>query len=55
MRLEAAIRGNLVDFMKQQKDQAEAAVTSGIREVTTRIKDDLRTLPSISFDNRGII
>lgn len=42
MRVEAAIRGNLPKFMKQQQEAAEAAVTGGITEITTHIKDDLR-------------
>jgi hypothetical protein len=42
MRLEAAIKGNLTKFMKQQQEAAEAAVTGGVSEITTHIKDDLR-------------
>ena len=42
MRLEAAIKGNLPKFMKQQQEAAEAAVTGGVSEITTHIKDDLR-------------
>jgi len=42
MRLEAAIKGNLTKFMKQQQEAAEQAVTGGVSEITTHIKDDLR-------------
>jgi len=42
MRLEAAIKGNLPKFMKEQQAAAEVAVTSGISEITTRIKEGLR-------------
>jgi hypothetical protein len=42
MRLEAAIKGDLTKFMKQQQQAAEAAVTGGVSEITTHIKDDLR-------------
>ena len=42
MRLEAAIKGDLTKFMKQQQEAAEAAVTGGVSEITTHIKDDLR-------------
>ncbi len=42
MRLDAAIKGNLTKFLKQQQDAAEAAVTGGVSEITTHIKDDLR-------------
>lgn len=43
MRLDAAIKGNLTKFMKQQEEAAQAAVTGGISEITTHIKDDLRS------------
>ena len=42
MRIDAAIRGNLPKFMKAQQEAAEAAVTGGITEISTHIKDDLR-------------
>lgn len=42
MRLDAAIKGNLPKFMKQQQEAAEAAVTGGVTEIATHIKDDLR-------------
>ena len=43
MRLDAAIKGNLTKFMKQQEEAAQAAVTGGVSEITTHIKDDLRS------------
>ena len=43
MRVDAAINGNLTKFMKQQEEAALAAVTGGISEITTHIKDDLRS------------
>ena len=43
MRLEAAIKGNLPKFMKQQQEAAEVAVTKGVSEIANRIKEDLRT------------
>lgn len=42
MRLDAAIKGDLNKFMKEQQAAAEAAVTGGISDITTHIKDDLR-------------
>lgn len=42
MRLDAAIKGDLRKYMKLQQAAAEAAVTGGISEITTHIKDDLR-------------
>ena len=42
MRLEAAIQGNLNDYMKQELDAAETAVTAGVKEVTEGVKGDLR-------------
>ena len=42
MRLEAAIQGNLAEYMKQEIAAAETAVTAGIREVTNGVKTDLR-------------
>ncbi len=42
MRLEAAITGNLRAYIEAQKNAAETAVTEGVREIATRIKDDLR-------------
>jgi len=42
MRLDAAIQGNLTKFLKAQQDAAEAAVTAGVSEIATKIKDDLR-------------
>ena len=41
MRLEAAITGNLHEFMKRQAMAAEAAVTAGVREVSLAAKSDL--------------
>ncbi len=43
MRLTAAIHGDLHKFLKDQRDAAERAVTEGVREITTRIKDELRS------------
>lgn len=42
MRLEAAIRGDLRKIMKEELAAAETAVTSGIHDVTTGVKLDLR-------------
>ena len=42
MRLEAAIQGNLVEYMKQEIAAAETAVTAGVQEVTNGVKTDLR-------------
>ncbi len=42
MRFEAAIKGDLVQYMKQEVAAAESAVTAGVREVTNGIKNDLR-------------
>ena len=42
MRLDAAIQGNLTKFLKSQQAAAEAAVTAGVSEIATKIKDDLR-------------
>ena len=43
MRLDAAIKGNLPKFMKEQQAAAEAAVTGGVKEISNHIKDELRT------------
>ncbi len=43
MNLKAAITGNLRAYLQQQKNQAEVAVTNGIKEIATNIKTDLRT------------
>lgn len=42
MRLDAAIRGSLPKYMAQQLEAAQTAVTGGVSEITTHIKDDLR-------------
>jgi hypothetical protein len=42
MKLEAAITGNLHKFMVDQKLGAETAVTKGVTEIATSIKEDLR-------------
>ena len=42
MRLDAAIKGNLPKFMKEQQAAAEAAVTGGVKEISNHIKDELR-------------
>jgi hypothetical protein len=42
MRLNAAIKGDLKKFMKQQEAAAEAAVTNGVKDISNHIKDDLR-------------
>ena len=42
MRLEAAITGNLKEYMKQEIAAAETAVTAGVKEVTSSVKADLR-------------
>ena len=42
MRIDAAIVGDLRDLMKKEVAAAETAVTSGVREVSTGIKLDLR-------------
>ena len=42
MRLEAAITGNLHEFMKRQGDAAATAVTAGVRDVALAVKADLR-------------
>ncbi len=43
MRLEAAIEGNLKEYMKKEIAAAETAVTAGVKEVTEHVKTDLRT------------
>ncbi len=43
MRLKAAITGDLPKFMRSQVAAAETAVTQGVREISTEIRDDLRT------------
>jgi hypothetical protein len=43
MRLTAAITGSLNAYMASQKAAAERAVTEGVREITTRIKEELRS------------
>ncbi len=42
MRLEAALTGNLTEYMKQEIAAAESAVTAGVKEVTDGVKADLR-------------
>ena len=42
MRLEAAITGDLNEFMKKEIAAAETAVTSGVKEVSTGVQNDLR-------------
>ena len=42
MRLEAAIEGNLKEYMKKEIAAAETAVTAGVQEVTNGVKTDLR-------------
>ena len=42
MRLEAAIEGNLIEYMKQEITAAETAVTAGVKEVSTGVQNDLR-------------
>jgi hypothetical protein len=42
MRLTAAITGNLHTFMLAQTSAAEKAVTAGVSEITTQIKNELR-------------
>src|SRR5690349_13228287 len=42
MRLEAAITGNLKEYMKQEIAAAQTAVTAGVKEVTNGVKNDLR-------------
>ena len=42
MRLEAALTGNLNEYMKQEVAAAEAAVAAGVKEVTNGVKLDLR-------------
>ena len=43
MELKAAITGNLTAYIKDQQQQAELAVTNGVKEITERIKQDLRS------------
>ena len=38
MRIDAAIKGNLPEFMKKQVAAAEAAVTGGVRDVAENVK-----------------
>ena len=42
MRLEAALTGDLNEFIKQEIAAAETAVTAGVKEVSTGIQSDLR-------------
>jgi hypothetical protein len=42
MRLEAAIQGDLREYMKKQVTAAEAAVTAGVKDVTSGVQGDLR-------------
>ena len=42
MRLEAAITGDLNEYMKKEIVAAETAVTSGVKEVSTGVQNDLR-------------
>ncbi len=42
MRLEAAIQGNLKEFMKEEVSAATKAVAAGIKEVTEGIRTDLK-------------
>lgn len=42
MRVDAAIKGNLPEFMKKQVAAAETAVTSGVKEVSENVKAELR-------------
>lgn len=42
MRLQAAILGNLHEYMRDEELKAENAVTSGVTEITMDIKNDLR-------------
>lgn len=42
MRLEAAIHGDLNQYMKQEIAAAEAAVTAGVKDVATGLQTDLR-------------
>jgi hypothetical protein len=54
MRLEAAITGNLTQYMKQEVAAAEAAVTAGVKEVTTGVQTDLRQQVSSSGLGQGL-
>ena len=42
MRIDAAIKGSLPKFMEKQVAAAEAAVTSGVKEIADNVKADLR-------------
>jgi Family of unknown function (DUF6441) len=53
MMLTAAITGNLHKWIVDQRAAAEKAVTEGIREITTQIKNDLRAqVVSAGLGNR---
>ena len=43
MRLEAAIRGDLQKIMKQEAAAAEKAVTLGVTEAATGLRDELKS------------
>ena len=43
MRIEAAIKGNLQQFMKKQVEAAEIAITEAVHEITGNVKNDLRS------------
>lgn len=42
MRVEAALSGNLKEYMKQEIAAAESAITAGVKEVTLTIQNELR-------------
>ena len=54
MRLEAAISGNLNEYMKQELAAAESAVTAGVKEVTDGVKNDLRAQTSSAGLGQGV-
>lgn len=43
MRLEAAIRGDLQKIMKQEAAAAEKAVTLGVTQAATGLRDELKS------------
>ncbi len=54
MRLHAAIRGNLTQYLRQSLNSAKAAVTQGIREAGTSLKLQMRQQTSSSGLGKGL-
>ncbi|MFO0110421.1 MAG: DUF6441 family protein, partial [Alphaproteobacteria bacterium] len=43
MRIEAAIRGDLTKIMREEEAAAEKAVTRGVTEAATGLRDELKS------------